>query len=95
MFDIRAATHQAQALAAAGRLDDAAALHRRIVAAHPDSGVAQHNLAACLGDDGRWTEAEPAARAAIARGLQAAETGWCLAARIRLRGDSMRPRPRC
>lgn len=80
MIDIHDATRQAQALAAAGRKDEAVSLHRRIVRAHPASGVALHNLAACLGDAGRWAEAEPAARRAIQHGLQAAET-WLVLGR--------------
>jgi tetratricopeptide (TPR) repeat protein len=86
MNDIREATHQAQALAAAGRMDEATALHRRIVAAFPSSAVASHNLAACLGDSGRWAEAERPARRAIEQGLQAAETWLVLGRALQAQG---------
>lgn len=85
-LDIRAATLQAQALTAAGRADEAVALHRRIVATHPSSGVALHNLAAALGDAGRWAEAERPARDAIARGVQAAETWLVLGRALQAQG---------
>jgi tetratricopeptide (TPR) repeat protein len=42
--------------------------------------VAEHNLAAALGDAGRWTEAEPHIRAAFSKGIDAPET-WLLLAR--------------
>jgi len=84
--DIRDATAQAQALAAAGRMDEAAALHRRIVETFPSSVVALHNLAGCLGDAGRWAEAEPVARRAIERGLQAAETWLVLGRALQAQG---------
>ena len=71
---------EAQALKAAGRLDEAASRYREAIAANPRSGVAEHNLAACLGDAGRWAEAEPHVRAAFAKGLDAPET-WLVLAR--------------
>lgn len=86
--DISEATRHAQSLAAAGRPEDAIALHRRIVAAFPDSAVAFHNLASCLGDAGYWSEAEPQIRRALSLGLDAAETwlvlGRCMQALARL-----------
>ena len=84
--DPRAALQQAQALAADGRLDEAAALHRRIADASPGSGVARHNLAAALGDAGRWSEAEAPARQALALGLQAAETWLVLGRALQAQG---------
>jgi tetratricopeptide (TPR) repeat protein len=86
MEDIGGATRQAHALAAAGRMDEAVALHRRIVAGFPSSAVALHNLAACLGDSGRWAEAEPPARRAIEQGLQAAETWLVLGRALQAQG---------
>ncbi len=64
----------AGALKAAGRLDDALAIYERSVIAAPTSGVAEHNLAATLGDLGRSAEAEAAALRAFAKGLDAPET---------------------
>lgn len=68
---------------AAGRLDEAALRYGEALAAKPSSGVAEHNLAACLGDAARWTEAEPHIRAAFAKGVDAPET-WLLLARCDL-----------
>jgi len=53
------------------------------VAARPASAVAEHNLAALLGDLGRSTEAEAAARRAFAKGGDAPET-WLVLARALL-----------
>jgi tetratricopeptide (TPR) repeat protein len=64
----------AGALKAVGRVDDALAIYERWVIAAPTSGVAEHNLAATLGDLGRSAEAEVAARRAFAKGLDAPET---------------------
>src|SRR5690349_1201830 len=71
---------EAHALKAAGRLEEAATRYREAVAANPRSGVAEHNLAACLGDQGRWAEAEPHIRAAFAKGVDAPET-WLMLGR--------------
>jgi tetratricopeptide (TPR) repeat protein len=71
---------EAHALKAAGRLSEAALRYGEALAANPASGVAEHNLAACLGDAGRWTEAEPHIRAAFAKGVDAPET-WLIKAR--------------
>ncbi len=71
---------EAHALKAAGRLDDAIGRYGEAVAANPKSGVAEHNLAAALGDAGRWADAEPHIRAAFAKGIDAPET-WLLLAR--------------
>lgn len=70
---------EAHALKAAGRLEEAALRYGEALAAKP-SGVAEHNLAACLGDAGRWNEAEPHIRKAFSRGVDAPET-WLLLAR--------------
>lgn len=74
---------EAHALKAAGRLEDAIQRYREALAAKPSSGVAEHNLAACLGDAGRWTEAEPHIRAAFTKGVDAPET-WLLLGRCDL-----------
>ena len=74
---------EAHALKAAGRLDEAVRRYSDAVAANPRSGVAEHNLAACLGDAGRWREAEPHLQAAFAKGLDAPET-WLVLARCEL-----------
>ena len=74
---------EAHALKAAGRLEEAAERYGEALAAKPSSGVAEHNLAACLGDAGRWAEAEPHIRAAFSKGVEAPET-WLLLARCDL-----------
>lgn len=90
---------QAQALAVAGRLPEAMALLKRIgrldvavdlrraeVVQRPTSAVAEHNLAALLGDMGRAAEAEAAVRRAFAKGGDAPET-WLVLARALLAQD--------
>ena len=71
---------EAHELKAAGRLEEAIARYGEALAANPKSGVAEHNLAAALGDAGRWTEADPHIRAAFAKGVDAPET-WLMLAR--------------
>ena len=56
--------------------------HRLAVAASPSSVAAEHNLAAALGDAGRWAEAEVHVRRALAKGGGAAET-WLVLGRCR------------
>jgi tetratricopeptide (TPR) repeat protein len=65
---------QGAALKALGRLEEAAEAYRRAAEAAPTSGVAEHNLAAVLGDLARHREADVAARRAYAKGLAAPET---------------------
>ena len=77
---LEALTRQAQALQAAQRLDEAVEVFRRAALAYPRSAVAEHNLAAALGDAHRREESEAAARRAFARGLDAPET-WLVLAR--------------
>ncbi len=67
----------AGALKAAGRKTEAAVVYRQAIASAPASGVAEHNLAAILGDLGRHGEAEAAARRAVAKGLTPPRPGWC------------------
>jgi predicted Zn-dependent protease len=71
---------QAHELKAAGRLNEAIVRYGEALAANPKSGVAEHNLAAALGDAGRWAEAEPHIRAAFGKGIDAPET-WLMLAR--------------
>lgn len=88
-----AAVDRAQALAAAGQIDQAAALLKSAgrldialelrqagVRDRPASAVAEHNLAAVLGDIGRGADAEAAVRRAFAKGGDAPET-WLVLAR--------------
>lgn len=99
MTTTAAVLQQAQALANAGRLPEAVALLKRIgrldvaldfrraeVAQRPTSAVAEHNLAALLGDMGRAAEAEAAVRRAFAKGGDAPET-WLVLARALLAQD--------
>lgn len=71
---------EALALKAAGRLPEAIALQRRVVALQPNSAVAEHNLASTLGRAGRWRDAEPHIRAAFTKGGDAAES-WLVLGR--------------
>ena len=67
-------------LRAAGRLDDAIDAYRSIVATNPADRIAWHNLAAALGDTGRFGAAESACRRAQELGLDAGET-WLVLGR--------------
>jgi len=84
---------EAHALKAAGRLDEAVRRYGEAVAANPRSGAAEHALAACLGEDGRWAEAEGHIREAFTKGLDTPETwlvkGRCELALGRLDGADM------
>lgn len=79
-IDPKQMTARADALKEAGRLDEAIALYRQIIEVVPKSVSAEHNLAATLGDAGRWREAEPHLHSAFAKGGGAPET-WLVAAR--------------
>jgi tetratricopeptide (TPR) repeat protein len=78
--DYAALLRDAQALKAAGRLDESVDRYREALAANPASGAAEHNLASALGDAARWAEAEPHLHSAFAKGIDAPET-WLLLAR--------------
>jgi thioredoxin-like negative regulator of GroEL len=69
---------EAQTLRSEGRLHEAIEVYRRLAALAPASGVAEHNLAAALGDAGLWAEAEGRLRAAFAKGVNAPETWMVL-----------------
>ena len=56
MQDAPTLMREAQALKAAGRLEEAISRYREAIAANPRSAVAEHNLSACLGDAGRWAD---------------------------------------
>ncbi|TVS17891.1 MAG: tetratricopeptide repeat protein [Gammaproteobacteria bacterium] len=79
MTDLKSLTQQAQALKAAGRLDDAIRCYRQAATAFPRSGVAEHNLGAALGDAGRHPDAVKHLQQALAKGVDAAETWLALA----------------
>lgn len=79
-FDPKQLVSRVQALKAEGLLEEALALLKRATEQNPASGVAEHNLAAALGDAGRWREAEPHIRNAFSRGLDAGES-WLVHAR--------------
>lgn len=74
---------RANALRAEGRLDEAIGVLEQVVRTTPASGVAEHNLAAALGDAGRWKAAEGHLAAAGRKGLDAPET-WLVKARCML-----------
>lgn len=77
---------QAQDLKARGRLGEAIELYRQAASAAPASIAAAHNLAAALGDAGRWAEAEPHIRRAVATPAPAAESLLVLARCLQSRG---------
>lgn len=70
----------ARTLKAAGHWEAALEAYRLNVLAHPQSAIAEHNLAALLGDLSRFGESADAARRAIAKGGNAPET-WLVLAR--------------
>lgn len=70
-------------LKAAGRLADAIDAYSVAVENYPTDAYARHNLAAALGDAGRWQEAAGQLEDAFRFGLDAAET-WLIQARASL-----------
>lgn len=78
--DLAALSALGRALKAGGRYEDALTAYQRAVSVAPQSGVAEHNVAAVLGDLARHAEATAAARRALAKGLDAPET-WLVLAR--------------
>lgn len=85
--DLNLLTAYAMALRSLRRMDEAIAVYDRAAKAFPDSGVAEHNLAATLGDAQRFAEAEAAALRAFDRGLDAAETWMVHARALQGQGD--------
>lgn len=77
--DIHVLTAHALALKALGRRDEAIDVYRRGVQIAPRSAVAEHNLAATLGDAEHFPQAEAAARRAFAKGIDAPQTWLTLA----------------
>jgi tetratricopeptide (TPR) repeat protein len=67
-------------LKALGRIDEAIEVNRRALRENPKSAVAEHNLAASLGDIDGWIEAEAACRRAFAKGGDQPET-WLVLGR--------------
>lgn len=79
MTDFASKCRKASELKAAGRLTDAIRVYRDALTGAPPTGIAEHNLAAALGDAAEHNEAVGWYRAAIRCGLQAPETHLCLA----------------
>lgn len=79
-------TLQGQILQALERFDELLTIRLAQAQARPDSMANQHNVAAALGDLGRASEAEVAARRAFALGGDAPET-WLVLARALLGQD--------
>ncbi|MDB5422109.1 MAG: hypothetical protein JWR59_2056 [Brevundimonas sp.] len=79
-------TMQGRLLQVLGRFDELLTIRLAQAQARPDSAANQHNVAAVLGDLGRATEAEAAARRAFALGGDAPET-WLVLARALLGQD--------
>ncbi len=80
---LKSMSEKATRMKEAGRLDEAIALFRKAVRDYPHSAVAEHNLAAVLGDTGRAAAAEKHVRRALTKGLNAAES-WLILARALL-----------
>ena len=80
---LKALTEQAQALNMQGQRYEAIDLYAKAASMYPQSAVAEHNLAAILGDIGRAGEAEAHIRQAFAKGLNAPES-WLVLARALL-----------
>ena len=78
--DLNLLTAEAIALKSLRRGDDAAIAYARARDAAPKDPVAEHNLAAHLGDMQRYAECDVAVRQAFAKGLDAPET-WLVHAR--------------
>ena len=76
-------TDHANDLKSQGLLEDAIAAYAKAANLYPGSAVAEHNLAAALGDIGRAVEAESHIRIAFGKGLNAPES-WLVFARALL-----------
>jgi len=80
---LKSLSDQAYALKQQGQQYEAIDLYTKVTTLYPDSAVAEHNLAAVLGDVGRASEAEAHIRHAFAKGLNAPES-WLVLARALL-----------
>lgn len=80
---LKGLTDQAQALQQQGKQYEAIDLYTKAATVYPNSAVAEHNLAAALGDVGRAVEAESRIRRAFAKGLNVPES-WLVLARALL-----------
>lgn len=78
--DQKSLAAQALQLKAQGKVEQALSLYRRIVEQFPASAVAEHNLAAALGDAGRWLDARHHIDQAFAKGIDAHQS-WLVRAR--------------
>lgn len=78
--DQKSLAAQALQLKSQGKLEQALSLYRRIVEQFPASAVAEHNLAAALGDAGRWRDASHHIDQAFAKGIDAHQS-WLVRAR--------------
>lgn len=78
--DPRMLLAEARRLKGLGRLGEALDFNLRAVDAAPQSAIAEHNLAATLGDLSRYADAEAATSRALSKGLDAPET-WLVRAR--------------
>lgn len=85
--DIKRLLQEAAAETKTGRVDEAIELYRKITLLAPGSATAEHNLAAALGDAGRWLEAGPHIRAAFSKGIDAAESWLVLARCLQAQGQ--------
>jgi len=86
--DLQSLFNKAAALKQRGKLADAIALYRQAAQQHPQSAVAEHNLAGALGDAGRAAEAETHIRRAFKKGLDAPESWLVLARALLSQGKS-------
>ena len=77
---LKALTDRAGALKYQGKPYEAIDLYAKAARLYPGSAVAEHNLAAGLGDVGRASDAETHIRRAFAKGLNAPES-WLVLAR--------------
>ena len=79
-------SEQARRFQESGNLDEAIRLFEEAASSYPDSAVAEHNLAAALGDIGRAEDAETHIRKAFDKGLNAAESWLILARALQAQG---------
>jgi tetratricopeptide (TPR) repeat protein len=83
---LKVLSERARQFQESGKLEDAIRVYREAAQFHSGSAVAEHNLAAALGDAGRATEAESHIRKALAKGLDAPESWLVLARALQAQG---------